>query len=62
MNYLRRKERWPIALDIGMDSIKMLQLDEADGAMDWRARRAQGIERGQDGDEAAEQLTAHGLP
>ena len=34
---MRRKERWPIALDIGTDSIKMLQLDEANGGLVARA-------------------------
>jgi len=34
---LRRKERWPIALDIGNDSIKILQLDEAGGSLFARA-------------------------
>ena len=34
---MRRKERWPIALDIGTDSIKVLQLDEANGSLFARA-------------------------
>ena len=34
---MRRKERWPIALDIGSDSIKMLQLDEVNGGLAARA-------------------------
>ena len=34
---MRRQERWPIALDIGTNSIKMLQLDEANGALIARA-------------------------
>ncbi|MDP6633529.1 MAG: pilus assembly protein PilM [Phycisphaerae bacterium] len=37
MKLLRRKEQCPIALDIGADSIKMLQLDEVDGALIARA-------------------------
>ena len=37
MNFLQRKERWPIALDIGSDSIKVLQLDEANGGLIARA-------------------------
>jgi len=37
MNILRRKERWPIALDIGSDSIKMMQLDMANGELLVRA-------------------------
>ena len=37
MKFLRRKERWPIALDIGSNSIKVLQLDEANGALIARA-------------------------
>jgi len=34
---LRRKERWPIALDIGTDSIKILQLTESNGDLVARA-------------------------
>jgi len=34
---LRRKEPWPIALDIGTDSIKVLQLGEANGGLIARA-------------------------
>ena len=37
MKLLRQKERWPIALDIGSDSIKVLQLDEANGGLIARA-------------------------
>ena len=37
MKFLRRKERWPIALDIGANSIKVLQLDEAAGSLIARA-------------------------
>ncbi|MBT3202012.1 MAG: pilus assembly protein PilM [Phycisphaerales bacterium] len=37
MNILRRKEQWPIALDIGSNSIKMLQLDQANGGLSARA-------------------------
>ena len=34
---MRRNKRWPIALDIGADSIKVLQLDEANGGLIVRA-------------------------
>jgi len=37
MGLWRRKARWPIALDIGADSINMLQLGEAGGALIARA-------------------------
>ena len=37
MKFLRRKERWPIALDIGSNSIKVLQFDEANGGLVARA-------------------------
>ncbi len=37
MKLLRKKERWPIALDIGSDSIKVLQLDEQNGGLFVRA-------------------------
>jgi type IV pilus assembly protein PilM len=37
MRFLRRNKRWPIALDIGTDSIKMLQLDESNGGLIARA-------------------------
>ena len=42
MKLLQRKERWPIALDIGADSIKILQLEERNGAL---AARASGLWR-----------------
>jgi len=37
MRFMRRRERWPIALDVGADSIKMLQMDECNGAVVVRA-------------------------
>jgi type IV pilus assembly protein PilM len=37
MKFLRRKEPWPIALDVGTDSIKIMQLGEANGGLVARA-------------------------